>query len=148
VLAIGALSSLWLTLMASVRRRRKDLAVLKTLGFTRRQLAATVAWQATAAVTAGIVAGIPLGIALGRYLWDLFARQISVVPEPTVPAMTAVVVTLGALATANLVAALPAPRRGQDPRRRPAPPSDGVPGQPRGDLTRHEWCAPVSPDRG
>jgi hypothetical protein len=108
VLAIGALSSLWLTLVASVRRRRKDLAVLKTLGFTRRQLAATVAWQATAAVTAGIVAGIPLGIALGRYLWDLFARQISVVPEPTVPAMTAVVVTLGALATANLVAALPA----------------------------------------
>jgi hypothetical protein len=107
-LAAGALSSLWLTLIASVRRRRKDLAVLKTLGFTRRQLAATVAWQSTAAVAAGTVVGVPLGIALGRYLWDLFARQISVVPEPTVPAMTAVVVAVGALATANLVAVLPA----------------------------------------
>jgi hypothetical protein len=107
-LAAGALGSLWLTLIASVRRRRKDLAVLKTLGFTRRQLAATVAWQSTAAVAAGTIVGVPLGIALGRYLWDLFARQISVVPEPTVPATTALIVILGALATANLVAVLPA----------------------------------------
>jgi ABC-type lipoprotein release transport system permease subunit len=107
-LAAGALSSLWLTLMASVRRRRRDLAVLKTLGFTRRQLAATVAWQSTAAVAAGTIVGLPVGIALGRYLWDLFARQIGVVPEPTVPATTALVVILGALATANLVAVLPA----------------------------------------
>ena len=55
------------------------------LGFTRRQLAATVAWQSTTAVAAGAVVGVPLGIALGRCLWDLFAGQISVVPEPSVP---------------------------------------------------------------
>jgi hypothetical protein len=65
-LALGALGSLWLTLMSSVRRRRADLALLKTLGFTRRQLSATVAWQATAAVAAGAAVGVPLGIALGR----------------------------------------------------------------------------------
>ena len=41
-LAAGAVASLWLTLAASVRRRRADLALLKTLGLTRRQLAATV----------------------------------------------------------------------------------------------------------
>ena len=39
-LAVGAVSALALTLIASVRRRRRDLALLKTLGFTRRQLAA------------------------------------------------------------------------------------------------------------
>ena len=72
-LALGALSSLLLTLMSSVRRRRRDLALLKTLGFTRRQLSATVAWQSTAAITVGAIVGVPLGIALGRALWDLFA---------------------------------------------------------------------------
>src|SRR5207244_93667 len=33
-------------LVTSIRRRRRDVAVLKTLGFSRRQVAATIAWQA------------------------------------------------------------------------------------------------------
>jgi predicted lysophospholipase L1 biosynthesis ABC-type transport system permease subunit len=33
------------------------LALLKTLGFTERQLAATVAWQASVAAVIGIVVG-------------------------------------------------------------------------------------------
>jgi hypothetical protein len=106
-LAAGAVVSLWLTLAASVRRRRADLALLKTLGFTRRQLAATVAWQSTVTVAAGALVGVPLGIALGRYLWDLFAGQISVVPQPSVPMLTVTLVILGALVAANLVAAVP-----------------------------------------
>ena len=48
-LALGAITALGLTLATSVRRRRRDLALLKTLGFTRRQLAAAVAWQASVA---------------------------------------------------------------------------------------------------
>ncbi len=106
-LAAGAVASLWLTLAASVRRRRADLALLKTLGLTRRQLAATVAWQSTVAVAAGALVGVPLGIALGRYLWDMFARQISVVPEPSVPVLIVLLVIAGALVAANLVAAIP-----------------------------------------
>lgn len=106
-LAAGAVASLWLTLASSVRRRRADLALLKTLGLTRRQLAATVAWQSTVAVAAGALVGMPLGIALGRYLWILFARQISVVPQPSVPVLIVAAVIVGALAAANLVAAVP-----------------------------------------
>lgn len=106
-LAAGAVASLWLTLAASVRRRRADLALLKTLGLTRRQLAATVAWQSTVAVAAGALVGIPLGIALGRYLWDLFAQEINVVPQPSVPMLTVIAVIAGALLAANLVAAIP-----------------------------------------
>jgi hypothetical protein len=106
-LAAGAIASLWLTLAASVRRGRADLALLKTLGFTRRQLATTVAWQSTVTVAAGALIGVPLGVALGRYLWDLFARQISVVPQPSVPLLTVFLVVIGALAAANLVAAIP-----------------------------------------
>jgi hypothetical protein len=106
-LAAGAVASLWLTLAASVRRRRADLALLKTLGLTGRQLATTVACQSTVTVAAGALIGVPLGIALGRYLWVLFARQIRVVPEPSVPVPTVIAVIAGALATANLVAAIP-----------------------------------------
>jgi hypothetical protein len=106
-LAAGAVIALGLTLAASVRRRRRDLALLKTLGFTQRQLAAAVAWQASVAAVIGIVVGVPVGIALGRWLWDLFARQIFAVPDATVPVVAVIVVALGALVLANIVAALP-----------------------------------------
>ena len=106
-LALGATSALGLTLVASVRRRRREFAMLKTLGFTRRQLAASVAWQATISVGIGVVIGVPCGIVAGRFLWDLFADQIYVVPDPAVPIVLIVGIGLGALVAANLVAALP-----------------------------------------
>jgi len=58
-LAAGAVIALGLTLAASVRRRRRDLALLNSLGFTNTQLAATIAWQSTVAVGTGTVAGVP-----------------------------------------------------------------------------------------
>ena len=67
-LAVGAATALGLTLIASVRRRRRDLALLKVLGFTRRQLAAVVIWQASVAAVIGAVAEVPLGIIVGREL--------------------------------------------------------------------------------
>jgi len=106
-LATGAIVALGLTLIASVRRRRGDLALLKTLGFTGRQLAAAIAWQSSVAVGIGTVIGVPLGIILGRILWDLFAHEINVVPAPSVPVLSVVLLVLGALALANLVAAIP-----------------------------------------
>jgi predicted lysophospholipase L1 biosynthesis ABC-type transport system permease subunit len=80
--------------------------MLKTLGFTQRQLAAAVAWQASIAVV-GTVVGIPLGIALGRWLWTLFAREIGAVSAPSVPVWWVVVAALAALVLANVVAAFP-----------------------------------------
>ncbi len=64
--AAGAVGGLGITLVASVRRRRRALALLKTLGFTTRQLAASVSWQSTVAVGIGTVIGVPLGIVVGR----------------------------------------------------------------------------------
>jgi hypothetical protein len=109
-LALGAVIALALTLEASVRRRQRDLALLKTLGCTQRQLAATVAWQAGAVAAIGLVIGTPLGIALGRWLWDLFARQIGAVPAPSVPAWSLVLSAVGAIVAACLVAAIPGRR--------------------------------------
>ena len=75
-LALGAVVALALTLIASVRQRRRDLALLKTIGFVRRQLAAAVAWQATVAAVVGIVVGNPArGHRRAGGSWDLFARS-------------------------------------------------------------------------
>ncbi len=114
-LAVGAVLALALTLGASVRRRRRELAVLKTLGFTRRQLSEAVAWQATVAAVTGLALGLPLGIASGRQLWVLFARDIYAVPEPTVPVLSLLIVGVGALIVANVVAAVPGWIAGRTP---------------------------------
>jgi hypothetical protein len=106
-LGAGAVTALGFTLVASVRRRRRDLALLKTIGFTHRQLAATVAWQSSVAVGIGTAVGIPLGIVLGRFLWDLFAHDINAVPFPTVPGLPIVFIAVGAFVLANIVATLP-----------------------------------------
>jgi hypothetical protein len=107
-LALGAVSALALTLVSSVRQRRRDLALLKTIGFVRGQLAAAVAWQSSVAALVGIVVGIPLGVVAGRWIWDLFARQIYAVPYPTVSLLALFLVGIGTLVLANVVAAIPA----------------------------------------
>ncbi|HEX5267817.1 MAG TPA: ABC transporter permease [Acidimicrobiales bacterium] len=106
-LALGAVIALTLALVASVRRRRRELAVLRTLGFTARQLAATAAWQSSVAVLLGTIVGLPVGVALGRALWDLFAGEIHAVPSPTVPGMWLVLIGVAAIVLANVVAAVP-----------------------------------------
>ncbi|HEY6150195.1 MAG TPA: FtsX-like permease family protein [Gaiellaceae bacterium] len=108
LLAAIAAATLAHTLVTAIRRRRRQLAVLKTLGFDRRQLLLTVAWQATTFAAIGVVVGLPLGIAAGRWTWYLFAQQIEVVPEPVTPVPLVLLVVPAALLLANLVAALPA----------------------------------------
>jgi hypothetical protein len=107
VIGVGAAVALVLTLVASVRRRRRDLALFKTFGFVERQLAAVVAWQASTVALVGVVVGIPIGIVLGRMLWDLFARQIYAVPLASVPVAEIAMVAVGALILANIVALVP-----------------------------------------
>ncbi len=106
-LALGAVAALALTLVASVRRRRRELALLKTLGFVRRQLALAVAWQSSIAVAIGVVIGVPVGILFGRVLWNLFAHEIDAVPMPSVPGLVIVSIVVGAIVLANVVAAVP-----------------------------------------
>ena len=107
-LGVGAVAALGLTLLASVRRRRTEMAVLKTLGFTRSQLSSVVAWQSNVAVVIGTIVGIPVGIAVGRTFWDLFAHEINAVPSPAVPVVLITLIVVGAIVLTNAVAAVPA----------------------------------------
>ncbi len=106
-LALGAISALGLTLFASVRRRRRDLALLKVFGFTGRQVASAVAWQASCAVAIGALFGVPFGVLAGHSLWVLYARAIYAVPQVSAPVLTIALIAVGALALANIVAVLP-----------------------------------------
>jgi hypothetical protein len=104
VLASGIIAH---TLLTSVRRRRRELAVLKTLGFVTRQVRATVAWQATALAGAGLIAGVPLGLLAGRWAWILFAGQVAIVPAPVISPLALLAVP-AVLLFANVIAAIPA----------------------------------------
>ena len=108
LLAVIAAAALAHTLVTSIRRRRRHLAVLKTIGFDRRQLLATVGWQAITFAAIGLMVGLPLGVAAGRWAWYLFAKQIDVVPEPVTPVGLVVLLVPAAVLLVIAVAAVPA----------------------------------------
>ena len=107
LVVVLALAMMTHTLVTSVRRRRRDLAVLKTLGFVRGQVAATIAWQATTFAVVALVVGVPLGVAAGRWAWELTAAALGVASGPVVPGAAILAVAAGTLLAANLVAAVP-----------------------------------------
>jgi hypothetical protein len=103
-LAAGTLAHILLT---GVRRRRRDLAVLKTLGFTRSQVRTTIGAQATATLIFALIIAIPVGIAAGRVLWTAQARSLGVVNEPAVPWLALAALVAASLILANLIAVGP-----------------------------------------
>ena len=107
VLAVLAVATLAHVLLTSVRRRRRDLAMLKTLGLTRRQLLRLVAWQATALATVALAAGLPLGVIAGRQAWAYFADGAGIAPRPDVPLSLILLAIPATLLLANLIAAWP-----------------------------------------
>lgn len=107
-LALLGVVSVGFVLASSVRRRGRELAILKTLGFSRRQVSATIAWQSTTMAAVGVLIGIPLGVIVGRVIWRSIAQGIGVVSTPDVPVGLLAVVALMTIVLANLIAALPA----------------------------------------
>jgi hypothetical protein len=103
--AAAAIAALALTVLASVRQRRRELAVLKSLGMRRGQLRVIVASQAATILIVAALAGVPLGILGGRWTWTAFANSIGVVPAPVVP-VTALALGAVALIAAGVLLAL------------------------------------------
>ena len=95
-------------LVTTVRRRRQELAIMRSIGFTRRQSRIAIAWQATMIAAAGVVIGVPLGIVAGRLVWRQLADNFPVVYVPPLAAIAIVLVVPAAIVLANLLAALPA----------------------------------------
>jgi putative ABC transport system permease protein len=108
LLAALAAATLAHMLATSIRRRRRDLAILKTFGFSRRQVRSAVEWQAAIFTAVALAIAIPLGIVVGRWIWTLIARYGGFAPDPTVPTPPIALTALGALAVAVVLAMLPA----------------------------------------
>ncbi len=73
-------------LITAPRRRRNDLAVLRALGFERRQVRAAVTWQAVTTVAIALTIGVPIGILAGLSIWRRFAANLG--GHPGQPAAT------------------------------------------------------------
>jgi ABC-type antimicrobial peptide transport system permease subunit len=108
VLVLLAAAILIHTLVTTVRRWRPDLALLTTLGFVRRQLAAATAWHAVLVAGVSLLLGVPLGAAVGRVVWSTFARHLGVDAAAVTPWTAIVLVVPVALLLAVLVAVVPA----------------------------------------
>jgi hypothetical protein len=109
--ALGLLGVLGMAhaLALVVRRRSRDLALLRALGFRRRDVATAVRWQALCTAICGLVAGIPLGLLIGRAAWTATATAVGVRAEHLVPVL-AWLIAPGAVVLALCSAAVPARR--------------------------------------
>jgi hypothetical protein len=104
LLALVSAATVAHALVTSVRRRRRDLALLKTLGFTRRQVSAAVVWQATTVGAIAVLVGVPIGVLLGRWAWTKLADDLGTVAVAIVPTLAVLVAIPVVLLLMNLVA--------------------------------------------
>jgi hypothetical protein len=108
VLVLLAAATLAHTLTSSVRRRRRELAVLRTMGFVRRQVWLSVFWQTTTLMGISLLIGIPMGALIGRFAWNVFAEDLGALSEPHLAWLPFLLIVPAAVALASLVAAVPA----------------------------------------
>ena len=108
LLAVVAAGTLAHTLISSVRRRRRDLAILRTLGFVRGQVRMTVVWQATTTVLIALAVGLPLGAIAGRWAWGLFVDQLGYVRLSIVPLIAVLLTIPAAIILSNIISSIPA----------------------------------------
>jgi hypothetical protein len=108
MLAVFGAATLLHLLVVSVSRRRREVGLLKVLGFVNGQVVAAVAWQATTLALVGIVIGVPLGVVIGQAVWKAFAGNLGVIPVSVVPVLLIGVLAVGVVVVANLIAAAPA----------------------------------------
>ncbi len=109
-LGLLALATLAHAVSAAVRRRRHDLAVLRALGMTPRQVRWIPRTQAAALATAGLLSGVPLGVVAGRALWRLVAESTPLVYVPPTPVEALVLAVPVGVGVVLALAALPGRR--------------------------------------
>jgi len=111
-LALFGAATLVHVLFVSVARRRRQFALLKVLGFVRRQVQWALCWQAMTVAVVGVVIGVPAGIAIGQIVWRDFATSLGALPLAVVPVgsivLLGVVIVVGAVALAFVPAMLAA----------------------------------------
>ena len=70
VLVLLLVATLTHVLVSTMRRRAGDLAILRAIGASSRNLVATLRWQALVLTGSAILIGLPLGLIASRFAWD------------------------------------------------------------------------------
>ncbi|HWC12919.1 MAG TPA: FtsX-like permease family protein [Acidimicrobiales bacterium] len=108
LLAATMAAALALAITLATRARRRELAILRALGCTARQLRSTVAWHSFTVVGFGLAVGILIGTSMGSVTWREFSGGLGVVPSVRLPLAWMTVVTFATAVVALLAAAVPA----------------------------------------
>jgi hypothetical protein len=100
VLVVGV--TLANAMVIAVRRRRRDIAILQSLGATGGNVTAVGVWQGVTIGVSALLFGLPLGVAAGRWFWSRLADGFGTLAEPVVPlpgllALVAVILVLAAI---------------------------------------------------
>jgi ABC-type lipoprotein release transport system permease subunit len=103
--------------LTTTRRRRHDLATLRSLGLTPRQAQGCLVWQALTIAAAAVVIGVPLGVLAGSRVWQAATRSLGTATDPARALVMLGMVAAGALLVA---AAIAAPAGWRATRARPA----------------------------
>ena len=107
VLGIGLLAH---ALVVTVRRRGRDLALVRALGARPRETVASVLAMMAIIVVIGVAAGIPLGILAGNLAWRALADSLYVADDLAVPILVVLACLPIALLVGLLTAVLPGRR--------------------------------------
>jgi putative ABC transport system permease protein len=105
---LGATFAIGNLVASEVFRRRRDIALLKSMGFARSQVRRAVAWHATTIAVVTVVVAVPLGAVVGRVAWRFVAHTIGVSPVPASPVPLFLAILPLAVIVANVVAIVPA----------------------------------------
>jgi hypothetical protein len=108
LLVVATVIGLAVAIVISVRTRRRELAMLRALGFDARQVRTSVRVQSLATLIPAIAIGVPGGILLGRFLWQSFASELGVLQTVSVPLQWVAATIVGAFAVALVASAFPA----------------------------------------
>jgi hypothetical protein len=103
VAGAGALAGLLHALYSARQRNRREYAILRALGFTRRQLGTARIVTALALVLPALLAGVSVGLGTGRLTWYQIALSAGVGGDVLIPtgwliAVIATVLVAGCLA--------------------------------------------------
>jgi FtsX-like permease family len=106
-LALLAFGAVGYALTTAVRRRGRELAVLRALGLTARQARLVIVTQATVLAVVGIAAGIPLGLVVSHAAWRAVTNFIPLAYQPPLAPWALILIAPATLLGANLLAVWP-----------------------------------------
>lgn len=114
-LAALAAAAISFATATTVRQRRRDLAVLRVLGMTGRDVRSVVAVLVLALTGFGALLGGALGIIVGRQVWRAVMGSVSLPFSPSLPVAAIVLVPLASVLLAQAVASTSRRSAGRTP---------------------------------